>query len=237
MCWSFAASIVFTTIGLLISIYLIWKKDDPHLWVSLIYFSLMELLQVFTYVYLNQCDLPINQMLTYIGYLHIAFQPFFMNMIMMHFIPTKVRAKISGYVYAICFISAILMLIRAYPFVWAESCKTGGMLCGAKLCSISGNWHLAWSIPQNNFGLIFNMVYPFSVFVLPLIYGSWKINIYQIIIGPVLALLLTTNSNEFPAVWCLFSVAIFLVVLIPRLRKKMYVKKWYFWNYPKKLSS
>ena len=234
MCWSFTASIVFTTIGLIASLYLIYKKDDKSLWIPFIYFSLMELLQVFTYLYIDQCNLPANQLLTYLSYLHISFQPFFMNAIFMHFLPDKVRSKISGFVYTICFAASILMLIKAYPFAWAESCKAGVTLCGANLCSVSGEWHLAWMIPLKDFGLIFNYAYIFSVFILPLIYGAWKVALFQTIIGPgVVALFFTTNPNELPAVWCLISIAIFMVIFIPKLRKIAYVKKWYFWNYPK----
>jgi hypothetical protein len=232
MCWSFAASIIFTTIGLLASIYLIKKKDDKYLWIPLIYFSLMELLQVFTYLYLNQCDLPINQILTYLGYLHITFQPFFINMLFMHFIPTKVRDKISCYVYAVCFAFSILMLIKVYPFAWAEACKVGSTLCGTQLCSVSGSWHLAWMLPQKNFGTLISFAYVFPAFILPMLYGSWKINIYHAILGPALARLLASNPNEWPAVWCLFSIAVILVIFIPKLRKHFYVKKWYFWKYP-----
>ena len=208
MCWSFTASIIFTTIGLLASIYLIKKKDDKFLWIPLIYFSLMELLQVFTYLYLNQCDLPINQILTYLGYLHITFQPFFINMFFMHFIPKYVRKKIEGYVYALCFVFSILMLIKVYPFAWAEACRIGSTLCGPQICASSGSWHLAWALPQKNFGLIISLAYAISVFILPLLYGAWKINIYHILLGPLVARLLSANPNEWPAVWCLFSIAV-----------------------------
>ncbi len=236
MCWSFSASIVLTTIGLLASIYLIRKKEDKFLWIPLIYFSLMELLQVFTYLVLNQCDLPMNQLLTYIGYLHIAFQPFFANMIFMHFIPKHVKEKIEGYVYTLCFVSAILMLIRVYPFAWAEACQIGSTMCGPQLCSISGNWHLAWMIPQKDFGIMFASAYMISVFIVPFLYGSWKINIYHILFGPILAQLTSSNPNEWPAIWCLFAIAVILAIFIPPLRKRLYVKKWYFWKYPFKKS-
>ena len=232
MCWSFAASVILTTVGLLASIYLIRKKDDKFLWIPLIYFSLMELLQVFTYLYLNQCDLPINQILTYLSYLHIAFQPFFINMVFMHFIPTHARKKIEGYVYTLCFASAILMLIKVYPFAWAEACKIGSALCGAQICAVSGSWHLAWTLPLKEFGLIFALAYSIPIFVVPMLYGAWKINIYHLLFGPLLARLLSSNPNEWPAVWCLFSIALILIIFIPKIRKQFYVKKWYFWKYP-----
>jgi len=234
MCWSFTASIVFTSIGLLASTYLIIKKEDPYLWIPMIYFSLMELLQVFTYVYLNQCGLPINQMLTYIAYLHIAFQPFFINMIMLHFIPKEFRDKIKGYVFAICFAATILMLIKVYPFAWAEPCKAGiSSMCGQSLCSMSGNLHLAWFLPLSDFGAIFGYAYPFTMLILPLIYGAWRMSVYFFITGPFLVKFLTNNPNEFPAVWCLFSVAILIIILIPPLKRQFKAKKWYFWKYPK----
>ncbi len=236
MCWSFSASIIFTTIGLLASIYLIKKRDDKFLWIPLIYFSLMELLQVFTYLFLNQCDLPINQILTYLSYLHIAFQPFFINMFFMHFIPKNVKAKIEGFVYTICFVSAILMLIRVYPFVWAEACRVGSTMCGPQICSVSGSWHLAWMLPQNYFGMIFAGAYIISAFIVPFLYGAWKINVYHIILGPLLARMLSSNPNEWPAIWCLLSIAFILAIFIPPLRKRLYVKKWYFWKYPFKKS-
>ena len=233
MCWGFAASIIFTTIGLAASIYLIRKKDDKFLWIPLIYFSLMELLQVFTYVYLNKCDLPINQLLTYLGYLHISFQPFFINMVFMHFIPKHVKKKIEGYVYAVCFASTILMLIKVYPFAWAEACKAGvSAMCGTQICSVSGSWHLAWMLPQKDFGIIFAWAYTFSAFVVPMLYGAWKVNIYHLLLGPLVARLLSANPNEWPAIWCLFSIALILILFTPKVRKMFYVKKLYFWKYP-----
>ena len=194
----------------------------------------MELLQVFTYLYLNQCDKPANQILTYLGYLHIAFQPFFMNMLLLYFIPKKVKDKISGFVYAISFAVAILILIRVYPFLWAEACKVGtDWLCGTNLCSTAGNWHLAWQIPLKNVGFVFTYAYAFGLFVLPLIYGSWKLNLYHIMVGPVLVRLIADSPNEIPAIWCLLSIAIFIAIVSPKFRDKFKVKKWYAWKYPK----
>ena len=233
MCWSFSASIIFTTIGLLASLYMIFKKDDKYLWIPLIYFSLMELLQVFTYLYINQCSLPANQMLTYLGYLHIAFQPFFINMVALHFLPDHIRKKIVDYVYTICFASTILLLIKVYPFAWAETCKVGSVMCGAKLCSMSGSWHLSWTLPFSELGSIFAYAYTIPAFILPLIYGSWRFTLYLFLFGPLLAMSVARSPTEWPAVWCLFSIALLVLVFVPKIRKLFYVNKWYFWNYPK----
>ncbi|MCD4674684.1 MAG: DUF5765 domain-containing protein [Desulfobacula sp.] len=95
MCWSGEASAVLATIGLGSTVYMAVKKEKKELWVPLGYFTLMELLQAVTYSYIDQCDNPVNQVLTLLGFIHISFQPFFINMVSMYFIPERIRKKIS----------------------------------------------------------------------------------------------------------------------------------------------
>ena len=71
MCWSLEASATLATVGLASTAYVAIKKEKKELWVPLGYFSLMELLQAITYLFIDKCDLPINQLLTLLGYLHI----------------------------------------------------------------------------------------------------------------------------------------------------------------------
>jgi len=123
MCWSGEASAVLAVVGLGTTAYAAYKKEPAPLWIALGYFSLMELLQAFTYAVIDQCSLPSNQIATLLSYLHIAFQPFFINLLSMHFIPSSVRKKIQWPVYAVCFISTIVMLLQLYPFEWAGSCQ------------------------------------------------------------------------------------------------------------------
>ena len=47
------------------------------LWISLLYFSSMEALQAVSYTSWTSANSPLNQTLTLLGFLHIAFQPFF----------------------------------------------------------------------------------------------------------------------------------------------------------------
>jgi len=233
MCWSFEASVLLSIIGLVVTLYLAFKKRSKFLWIPIGYFFLMEALQALQYLFLNDCSSPANQLLTLLGYLHIVFQPFFINMIIMYFIPDKVRIKIQGWVYAFCFIGAILMLISLYPFDWAGSCRIGvNSMCGENICTTSGNWHLAWSIPFNgmsNLGILGSLI---PAFLIPLIYGAWKPVLYHFLLGPFLSSLLTSNINEQPAVWCLLSIAFLVMVFIKPIREWLVTKRWYFWKYP-----
>ncbi|MBD3247267.1 hypothetical protein GF378_01455 [Candidatus Pacearchaeota archaeon] len=212
--------------------YLWYKKESKLLWIPIAYFGVMELLQFLTYFYLDACT-PTNQILTFLSYLHISFQPFFINALMLYFVPKNFRKKIIGWVFFIAFIATILMLVRIYPFDWAGSCTIGTVLCGERLCSIPGSIHLAWEMPINGIGGIIAWTYTLSVFLIPLSYGAWKATAYNVLAGPVIARALTSNPNEWPAVWCLLSVAYIFLIIIPGFKKLLTQKKWYFWKYPK----
>jgi len=230
MCWNGTASATLATIGFASTTYVAFKGEDKALWISLGYFSLMEMLQAFTYTVIDRCGLPLNQLLTLLGVLHIAFQPFFLNAVSMHFIPAKVRQKISSYIYGFCFIGTILILIKIYPLEWAGNCHIGvEPFCGTHLCSVSGNWHIAWQAPLNGISWA-TLGYYIPVFVLPLIYGSWKFTLYHLIVGPSFARLLTDNINEWPAVWCLLSIGLFLLAIKTPIRQVLYVQNSWLWK-------
>ncbi len=239
MCWSGEASAVLATMGFGTTIWAAYKKEPTALWVALGYFSLMELLQAFTYSVIDQCELPSNQIATLLGYLHIAFQPFFVNAVTLYFIPESIRKRIAVPVYALCFVGAIFTLIQLYPFSWAGHCDPARPMCAEKLCSVHGNWHIAWDVPVNGIGNDFaryaffiNDGYPgylFTAFFLPLLYGSWRGVAYHYLLGPFLASLLTSNNNEWPAVWCLLSIGILMIVVKTPVRRWLHVRHWWLW--------
>lgn len=232
MCWSGEASAVLAAIGIAGTAYAAYKKEPAAIWLSLGYFSLMELLQAFTYSVIDQCALPSNQIATYLGYLHIAFQPFFINAVSLHFVKNGLAKKIQPFVYAACFAATIMMLIQAYPFAWAAACEPGVRpICGPQICSVSGSWHIAWMMPRND--IAYEIPYYLIVgFLLPLLYGSWRFTLYHILLGPLLAYATTQDLNEWPAVWCLLSIGFLLIVVKTPIRHLLYVRRWWFWTLP-----
>lgn len=225
MCWSGEASAVLATIGLGTAAYSAKKKMHPSLWVTLAYFSLMELLQAFTYTVIDRCDNHLNQVLTLFGYLHIAFQPFFANAISMYFLPDAKRKKIEIFVYTVCFAASIVMLLQLIPLEWAGVCLPRAPLCSSQLCSVSGNWHIAWDLPLNGFSFNINLpflsfsvpaylaAYALAAFIMPVVYGVWRGTVFHLLCGPFMAWLTTDNPNEWPAVWCLLSIGIIMLVI------------------------
>jgi hypothetical protein len=171
----------------------------------------------------------VNQTITFLSVLHIAFQPFFINAFAMELVSRPLQARERGIVYGACALSAIIMLMQLYPFSWAGMCRPGSALCGPVLCTVSGDWHMAWDVPYN--GLLESFVptiavwkgfptYFVAAFFVPLWYGAWKFVVFHSLVGPILSGQLTKNPNEAPAIWCLFSIGIVLISLSPVIRQR-----------------
>lgn len=101
-------------------------------------------------------------------------------------------------------------------------------ICGPTRCTIRGEWHLAWLIPVNGLGNGFidnrwlgygRPGYAFAGFLMPFLYGSWRFMLFSYVAGPFAAGLTTSSLNEWPAVWCLFSIALCLTIIKTPLRR------------------
>jgi hypothetical protein len=124
------------------------------------------------------------------------------------------------------------MLVQLYPFDWAGHCAVGRPLCGENLCTVRGEWHIAWLLPANGIGnsmahqAYFGhgfLAYPIMAFFVPSLYGSWRFVLFSWAAGPMLASWTTSNINEWPAVWCLFSIGLVLAIIKTPLRYHLHV--------------
>jgi len=214
MCWSPEASLTLGVAGVATVVYASRKGTSTDMTAPLFYFSLMEFIQFFGYSQLNQCALPANQWLTMLSYAHIVFQPIFFNMLYMNFLATPISRKMRRFVYAVSLFMSALLLVKVIPLVPESMCRVGQTLCSTAWCSVSGDWHLAWNIPWYTWPLSGDIIlyYLFAVLVVPLFYGAWR-GVLFALIGPILAFATTQNPNEWPAVWCLFSVGLILLNL------------------------
>jgi len=208
------------------------------IWMPMAYFTLMEALQAGGYTVVDECGASGNRAITLASYLHIVFQPFFVNAFMMELIPVEVKERIRKGVYGLCSLSAAVMLAQLAPIEWAGVCQPGAPLCANTLCLLSGEWHIAWNIPYNGLTLPFEDLVNFhpgfptyiaTVFILPVLYGAWRFAVFHAVAGPIFAGFLTGNPNEAPAIWCLFSIGILLIGLSPIIRKRFEIAEWWIW--------
>lgn len=228
MCWSLGASIAMVAAGTAATGVTLARRDPVAFPVTMAYFTLMEALQVAGYRVIDQCGTPANEVVTYLSILHIVFQPLVINAFAMALVPPSAPMRVA--VYLLAGLASVLMLLQLYPFGWAGACAPGSNLCAERLCTVSGDWHLAWDVPYNGLfngidarlGTAFGFpAYMLAVFALPLLYGAWRFALFHLLAGPVLAGQLTSNPNEVPAIWCLSSIAIAIVALSPPFRRRL----------------
>ncbi|WP_420831682.1 DUF5765 domain-containing protein [Bathymodiolus japonicus methanotrophic gill symbiont] len=182
-------------------------------------------MQAATYVYIDECSSPMNQVMTLFGYLHVAFQPFFVNMVAMYFIPESVKLKIRTTAYTLCAVAAVAMIVKMFPFAWAGLCIIGTEgFCGDQVCSVSGAWLFGFDWGLHVF------VYILAAFVMPVIYGSWRFVAFHYVVGPWISDITTDDLNEYAAVWCLFSIVLCVSVIKTPIRKYLHVQTWPFYK-------
>lgn len=231
MCWSGEASAAIA-IGGLTSAYLLKRRGEPReVYLPTAYFVLMEGLQAVTYIFVDECGTRANELLTHLAMVHIAFQPIFINMLGMEFIDPAVKKRIKKFVYAFSGLVSMFCLLRLVP-AWDlfGRCEVGTALCSVEqTCAYRGQWHIGWDVLLNGFNERWRW-YQVSAFALPVLYGSWKWSLYHFMVGPLLAALTTSDVNERPAVWCLFSTCIIALLVNTRLRNYIHVKRWFTWK-------
>lgn len=214
MCWSGEASSALATVGFAGSYWSYKKGHSTFRWAPLTYFSVMELLQALTYSVIGECGNSVNTTLTYISFIHISFQPFFVNMFALSWLPDQEQKK-AKWVWGICaFTTAIFLLMLTGSSTFGQCEELTQPLCGRHVCSYFGEWHISWRLTLNNLDPNY-LAYAISVFIVPIVYGSWRFTAYHFLMGPLLARLLTENKDERPAIWCLLSIAFLSAAHIP----------------------
>lgn len=230
MCFSMGVTVAMVGLGTAATAITIRRREPVAIPACLAWFTLMEALQLAGHATVDQCASPANQATTLLSYLHIVFQPFFINAFAMELAPRAVPGRLRAAVFLGCGLSATVMLLQLWPFDWAGGCQAGSMLCGTPLCTVSGAWHIAWNLPLNDMlaplaagpwtGSGFP-TYVLAAFGLPLLYGVWRFVLFHALAGPILAWQLTGQVNEVPAIWCLFSIGLVLIALSPWIRARI----------------
>jgi hypothetical protein len=260
MCWSGEASTAMAAVGFVGAAFELQKalvKDpitkkselevDGHLSkhalraFTLFYFSLMEALQAWNYIYLDKPG-PMNALGSFLGFVHISFQPIPTILFAFSFLPKKRRAYWFAKGTSIAAVSSVAFLFKAItnptlPGCFAAQCIPGdsvlgiiqghgvmGCSPGMVFRSYPGEWHIAWQWALNSCGWVASAGYTFVAFCLPALAGGYRIMLYSFALGPFLAYFLTGNSDEWAAIWCLLSIGFLSVAKIPIINRFMTVE-------------
>lgn len=232
MCWSEGATLAMVGLGAAATLVSARGPGPRAVPVTLGYFTFMEALQAGGYMVIDQCSLTPNQVVTALSFIHIALQPIFINLFALALVRPHVTRRMHRGVIVAAGLASVVVALRLVPFDWAGPCRDGMTLCGPGWCTVTGTWHLGWTMPLNDmwtaiWGDWMQSRLPFpayflAVFALPVVYGAWRFALYHLALGPVLAMVLTDDPNEMPAIWCLFSVGLVLIALAPPVRRVMF---------------
>ena len=213
MCFSQSGSLIVGLTGICFSLFLLQGSNKKRIYaaIGITYFSLMEILQFFQYQVIDDCT-AYNERLTLLGYLHICFQPFFVNVWLFAFAQNP-----PFHFLALSLVAGVLLASRVLFVSDDELCDKQEPLCGPITCSFSGERHIAWSVRLRAPGKYWftpSIGLHFFMWVTP------ALVLFQI--KPLLALLLTgpyvgflsQNIHEQPAIWCYTAIGQMIVTYL-----------------------
>lgn len=227
MCWTPEVTMLMTGAGAVATVVAARRPDLPReVPLTLAFFTAMEALQIWGYAVVDQCGSPANRAVAMLSMAHIVIQPIVINLFAMALL--GVDAVMRRRVTLAAMAGSAVMVVQLLPIPAFGTCTDGAILCALRWCTVSGDWHIGWEVAYN--GLLTGVdqwtmwgfpTYMLATFGLPLLYGAWRFALFQVLFGPVLAGLLTTDPHEVPAIWCLFSIGLTIVSLSPFIRGRV----------------
>ncbi len=177
--------------------------------IGLIFLASKELLQFLLYKNLDSCN-NINNILTILSWVHISFQPFFINLFISAFSkkPEFYRLPLA---LSLLFALANIARLRDISFynhaVCAENIKDN--MCRKATCSTSGKYHLAYGFNLNSadIGVWTPSFFSFTLlmFAPAFIIGDWQLALINAVVAHASARFASHDNGEGAAIWCVNS--------------------------------
>ena len=213
MCFSEKQSFINFIILIIGSIYVYPKY---RLTIFLIFLALKDFIQGFLYKY--QHNEKLKNILTVSSWIHICFQPLFVNIFMSNFSQNK--NNYWNIIFIICFLYGIYTLttlnefdIQNYPDCIKKNKKND--FCSKYTTSYIGKYHIAYKFNKDNDILFFPWIYLILMFIPNLFTNS---RILSIILGLFVRLIYIFFNNigegEKAEIWCFLSIIFFLPIAV-----------------------
>lgn len=228
MCFNQKYSAIFAVLGI---VSLVVVRNNPHpgnnlMYIPIIFYTIMEVLQTIQYSYTNKCD-GINHFLTEISYILILVQPIMWNLIFLYKMRSKPLTRFhKGILYCAVVLCGVWILahvarrFRGYSDYNPSKVydPKNEMTGGSRTCTYKErNQHLYWnyelfSIP----GLDANWFMYIALWFIPgLLIPGEKMTIGVLMAGFAASFLYVRlnghNHHITPSLWCLTSAPILAV--------------------------
>jgi hypothetical protein len=236
MCFDQKTSFGFAALGFYLAYYVHTRTSNTRLAIGVFWFFLMELLQGFQYFWIDQCQHPVNKILTLAGFIHICYQPYFTHIINSSLSRNPRILDQYTVILRLCLVGGTMLFARYFLAPWASNpttshytdwanltapeghCRTQEWIRGEELCTYKGKYHLAWSVPfyDVTYWWPSPAIHSFLMFA-PFFVMKWNMVIQGIFLwatGPYLASWITPNLQEQASIWCFFSICQIGIMLL-----------------------
>lgn len=208
MCFSKNQSFLNAAMLLFGSLYVYPRK---RLVLMLVFLSFKDIIQGLLYHYQN--NEPVLRMLTVLSWVHICFQPLFVNIFLSHFHPSY---KHWNAIYLICFIYGLhtMTTLNELDVQNDPDCTHGGNdFCSKNTTAYQGKYHIAYKFNRDKDYLFFPILY-FILMLLPSLFTRSR----KLTLGWILFIILIyakfndVGSGETAAIWCFLSISYILPI-------------------------
>lgn len=214
MCFSESQSFINAFMLTIVSIYVYPKYK---LTIFLIFLASKDLIQGFLYKY--QDNEKLKNMLSIISWIHICFQPLFINIFISYFSENKYN-NYWNIIFIICLLYGIYTLttLKEFDIQNDPDCikiDKNDDFCSKYTTSYIGKYHVAYKFNRDNDLIFFPIIHLILIFV-PSLFTNCRI--LGIIWGLFVILIYIYFNNigngEKAAIWCFLSIVYFLPIAI-----------------------
>ena len=212
MCFSETQSFTNAIMLIIGSIYVYPKY---RLSIFLIFLALKDLIQGFLYKY--QHNEKIENVLTVLSWVHICFQPLFVNIFMSNFSQNK--NNYWNIIFIISFLYGIYTLttLKEFDIQNDPDCNSNKKndFCSINTTSYIGKYHIAYKFNRDNDILFFPIIYLLLMFIPSLFTNSRILGIiWGLFVGLINKIFNNIGEGEKAAIWCFLSIIFFLPISI-----------------------
>ena len=215
MCFSKEMSLCFFFTGIIASYYFRYI-NKINIFLPMLYFSIMELLQYFGYLVIENKLNKLNKILAIIIHIHIGFQPYFANKWFSNYIP-KSKLVFIPFVEKLCIVFGIFWISRLFFVDKSNICnKKWEPNCGMKTKLRKGIRHIIHVARSRGPNYITPSIFMhfFLLFIPILFLGVNKFVYGLVLFSGILGWTLATNIHEAASIWCLLFVPALIISLI-----------------------
>lgn len=222
MCFSPLMSWATAGLGISVAVFAKSKNKPANLYVAPAYFGFMEILQGLMYWQVHHPSTIIVNILVYIAYIHVCFQPLVFNFWLGTFISERQKA-VYHFTLKLCAVGAVFLLIRMLVAGDSPLCSSYETLCAPTPNIFNGLYHIAWSLPLVGAG--WNYIYPsialhmFLFFIPGMLLGFYRLMIVFFFLGPFLAAQITPNPSEASSIWCVMGLWLMAITVLAAIRR------------------